>query len=84
MATTGVSTTTSESIYVGASGSDIYEASIASAKETAQETVKGEEENEMMQVLKDNIARDLSSILTILSGWDSNFNLYGLVPGQQR
>lgn len=84
LTTTGVSTTTSESIYIGASGSDIYEASVASAKEAAQETVKGEEENEMMQILKDSIATDLKSILSILSGWDNNINLYGLVPGQQR
>lgn len=84
LTTTGVSTTTSESIYVGSSGSDIYEASVASAKETAQETVKGEEENETMQILRDSIATDLKSILSILSGWDNNIGLYGLVPGQQR
>jgi hypothetical protein len=41
---------------------------VASAKETAQETVKGEEENETMQILRDSIATDLKSILSILSG----------------
>ena len=74
IATIGVSSTSSQTAYIGnSSSSDIYEGSIAGARESAKESVQGQEEpNEMCEVLKNRIAVDVADILAILRVWSSD------------
>ena len=63
-----VSKGVSQSYYAGTStASEMYKSSILAAEETTAETVSSTEENEMMVLLRDRIAVDVSQILSTLT-----------------
>lgn len=75
---TGLTTTTSQTMYVGSSsGSDIYQQSVLGAQEEAKQTFAGTSEGENEQIVKsiekaENIIamrRDLDEIYDILTQW---------------
>ena len=61
---TGISTTTSQTAYIGnSSGSDIYSSSITAAKEDAQAQFGGDDTVNIEDLIKDNLVPDVRSIL---------------------
>lgn len=58
----------SQSYYAGSTTqSEMYKSSIVAAEETTAETISGKEENEMLVLLRDNIAADLRQVLEALT-----------------
>lgn len=67
-ADSNVATSISNTSYVGnSSSSDIYTSSIAAAKDEAAQTVTSQEENEVLNLLRDRIAPDVSTIVELLA-----------------
>ena len=63
LAGTNIATTTSMSAFVGnASESEMYNASIVSAENKSAEVVGGQEENELLVVVRDSIAENVTDI----------------------
>lgn len=61
---TGISTTTSQTAYIGnSSGSDMYSSSITAAKEDAQAQFGGDDTVNIEDLIKDNLVPDVRSIL---------------------
>lgn len=69
LSTTGVSSTTSQTVFIGnSSSSDIYEGSIASSKEETKRSIASEDDssNDLAEIIRDRIAPDVSAILQLL------------------
>lgn len=68
LATTGVSTTTSQTTFIGNSDeSDIYAGSVGAAKEEAQESIAGEKDGkDMAEIIENEIAPDVRTIVKLL------------------
>lgn len=66
--TTGTGVTTTQTAYIGnSSGSDMVDLSIASSKKDSIEEIKSQEnDNELIDVIKDSIAVDVSNIYALL------------------
>lgn len=65
---TNIATTTSMSAFVGnASESEMYSSSVTAAEQKRAEVVSGEEENELLIVVRDNIASDVVEIRRTLT-----------------
>jgi fructose-specific component phosphotransferase system IIB-like protein len=63
LAGTNIATTTSMSAFVGnASESEMYNASIVSAENKSAEVIGGQEENELLVVVRDSIAENVTDI----------------------
>lgn len=67
--TTGVTSTTSETMFIGsASESDIYAGSVGAAKEEAKETIAGEQgtSRDLTEIIEDDVVTGINKIITIL------------------